>query len=250
MDTVEVDGVVHSYRRRQVLTGTSWRVGDGINALLGPNGAGKTTLLRCMVGDVSPKQGSVRISGHSVGSPLARAALGYVPQAPRMPGLCKVIDLVAYAAWLSKVSKDELDGAVAEALAALGVEDLAQRRVRTLSGGQRQRVAVAAGIVHRPRVLVLDEPTVGLDPGQRLRLRQVIHEIGQHTPVILSTHLTEDVEHLATNVAVLVGGKIQYHGPLDGLRREAVPVVEGQRQFGSDFERAYEGMMIYYGSEE
>lgn len=218
--------------------------------MLGPNGAGKTTLLRCMVGELTPQKGSVRISGHDVASPQARAALGYVPQAPQMPGLCKVTDLVAYAAWLSRVPKADLDDAVTLALSALGVDDLAGRRVRTLSGGQRQRVALAAGIVHRPRVLILDEPTVGLDPGQRLRLRQVIHEIGQHTPVILSTHLTEDVEHLATNVAVLVGGKIQYHGPLEGLRRDAVPAVEGQRQFGSNFERAYEGMMIHYGSDE
>lgn len=250
METVEVENVVHSYRRRRVLTGASWRVGNGINALLGPNGAGKTTLLRCMVGELTPDSGSVCVSGADVASAEARAALGYVPQSPQMPGLCKVTDLVAYAAWLSRVPRAELDGAVSTALAALGVQDLAGRRVRTLSGGQRQRVALAAGIVHRPRVLILDEPTVGLDPGQRLRLRQLIHEVGQHTPVVLSTHLTEDVEHLATSVAVLVGGKIQYHGPLEGLRREAVPVVEGQRQFGSDFERAYEGMMIHYGSDE
>jgi ABC-2 type transport system ATP-binding protein len=92
------------------------------------------------------------------------------------------------------------------------VLDLASRRIRTLSGGQRQRVALATGIVHDPRVLVLDEPTVGLDPGQRLKLREVIQRFAAGRPVLLSTHLTEDVEHLADSVAVLVDGRCRRPG--------------------------------------
>lgn len=247
MGAVEVDDVVHSFRRRRVLSGASWRVGSGINALLGPNGSGKTTLLRCMVGELAPAAGTVRVAGADVASPRARAAVGYVPQSPQLPGLCRVRDLVAYAAWLSRVSSDQIDAAVTAALEELAVKDLSRRRVYTLSGGQRQRVALAAGIVHRPQVLILDEPTAGLDPAHRLKLRGVIHRLGQHTTIILSTHLTEDVEYLATTVAILVDGKIHYSGPLDGLRREAPPAGETPR-LGSDFERAYEGMMVHYGA--
>jgi ABC-2 type transport system ATP-binding protein len=127
------------------------------------------------------------------------------------------------------------------------VLDLASRRIRTLSGGQRQRVALATGIVHDPRVLILDEPTVGLDPGQRLKLREVIQRFAAGRPVLLSTHLTEDVEHLADSVGVLVDGKIQYQGPTSQL---TVPAAAGDGRPGSPFERAYDDLIVSLGGSE
>lgn len=257
MNTVEIDDVVHSYRRRRALLGASWKVGTGINALLGPNGSGKTTLLRCIVGELTPEGGSIRIAGEAVGTDAARALLGYVPQRPTMPGLATVRDLVAYAAWLSRVPSRDLDRAVDGALRDLDVSDLARRRIRTLSGGQRQRVALATAVVHRPRILVLDEPTVGLDPGQRLKVRQLIHRLGQQIPVIMSTHLTEDVEHLASTVAILVGGKIQFSGELEELQAAVGEVEPSLGQdgallptFGSPFEQSYEALMSHFGPQE
>lgn len=246
---VEVDDLRFAYRRRPVLTGASWRVGAGVTALLGPNGAGKTTLIRCMAGLLRADGGDVRIAGRSIreGAPVQRR-LGYVPQNPSLPSLARVRDVVAYAAWLSDVTGLEADRQVAWAMDAMDVRDLAHRRVRTLSGGQRQRVALATGIVHDPAVLILDEPTVGLDPGQRLKVREVIQSIGRERPVVLSTHMTEDVQHVATSVGVLVAGGIQYHGSVGGLGEVAHSSAEGRP--GSAFERGYDDVMRSFGGSE
>lgn len=240
---LDISELTFSYRRRPVLTGVTWRVGPGVTALLGPNGSGKTTLIRCVTGLLRPASGEIRIAGRAVGEGAsAQRLLGYVPQNPSLPGLARVRDVVAYAGWLSEVPADRLDARVADSLAQMDVLDLADRRVRSLSGGQRQRVALATGIVHDPRVLVLDEPTVGLDPGQRLKVRSVIQQLGRSRPVVMSTHLTEDVQHLADQVAVLVGGAIRYHGTVAGLG-DAVTARAGDDRPGSAFERGYDDLM-------
>lgn len=245
---VEVRNLSFSYGRRRALTDASWTIGPGVTALLGPNGAGKTTLIKCMVGLSRPSQGHVIIDGQDVsGGKAAQAMLGYVPQNPSLPGLAKVRDIVAYAAWLSGMDAARTDSAVEAALGRMQVLDLASRRIRTLSGGQRQRVALATGIVHDPRVLILDEPTVGLDPGQRLKVRQVIQQFAVERPVVLSTHMTEDVEHLATSVGVLVGGKVQYQGPISEL---TIPETSGDERPGSRFERAYDDLILSLGGSE
>jgi ABC-2 type transport system ATP-binding protein len=201
-----------------------------------------------MVGLARPSRGQVIIDGRDVsdGRP-AQELLGYVPQTPSLPGLARVRDLVAYAAWLSGVQAARADAAVEAALGKMRVLDLASRRIRTLSGGQRQRVALATGIVHDPRILVLDEPTVGLDPGQRLRAREVIQRFAAERPVLLSTHLTEDVEHLADSVGVLVNGRIQYDGPTSQL---TIPEASGDGRPGSRFERAYDDLIVSLGGSE
>ncbi|WP_422772578.1 ABC transporter ATP-binding protein [Plantactinospora sp. WMMC1484] len=245
---VEVRNLSFSYGRRRALAGASWTIGPGVTALLGPNGSGKTTLIKCMVGLARPGSGQVIIGGRDVSDGrAAQKALGYVPQNPSLPGLAKVRDLVAYAAWLSGMEAARTDAAVEAALDRMQALDLATRRIRTLSGGQRQRVALATGIVHDPRILILDEPTVGLDPGQRLKVRQVIKQFATERPVVLSTHLTEDVEHLADSVGVLVHGRIQYQGPISEL---SMPETSGDGRPGSPFERAYDDLIVSLGGSE
>jgi ABC-2 type transport system ATP-binding protein len=201
-----------------------------------------------MVGLARPSHGQVIINGRDVSDGKAvQEALGYVPQNPSFPGLAKVRDLVAYAAWLSGMEAARTDAAVEAALGRMKALELASRRIRTLSGGQRQRVALATGIVHHPRILILDEPTVGLDPGQRLKVRQVIQQFATERPVLLSTHLTEDVEHLAESVGVLVDGRIQYQGPTSQL---TIPEAPGDGRPGSPFERAYDDLIVSLGGSE
>jgi ABC-2 type transport system ATP-binding protein len=250
---IRVDDVSFTYRRRRALDGASWHVGQGVTALLGPNGSGKTTLLKCIVGLLKPASGSISVGGHSLadgkGREAAQRAVGFVPQTPQLPALSRVEDIVGYAAWLSGVPNNALERRVDAALSTLGLTELRGRRVRTLSGGQRQRVALATGIVHAPTVLVLDEPTVGLDPGQRLRVREAIHRIGTSCTVVVSTHLTEDVEHLAHAVGVLVDGTIRYSGSLSGLAA-ATAGADSSPIPGSEFERGYEGLMTSLGARD
>ncbi len=244
------DHVTFRYRRRSVLHDVSWSVGEGVTALLGPNGSGKTTLLKCAVGLLKPESGRVVIDSTPDSTRTHDLRhVGYVPQSARLPGLGRVEDLIGYAAWLSGISDRELAGNVEDALEKLDLRDLRQRRVRTLSGGQRQRVAIATGLVHRPRFLFLDEPTAGLDPGQRLKVRHLIKDIGEACSVVLSTHLTEDVQYLARSVGVLVEGQIRYSGTLDNLIAD---VQGGDRSSapGSSFEQAYEGVMASLGAHE
>lgn len=253
--SIKVENLSFSYRRRRVLSGVSWTVGSGVTALLGPNGAGKTTLIRCMVGLATPASGTVSIDDVNLasgGEYLQK--IGYVPQSPSLPPLCRVDDVVAYAAWLSGIEPSMHRAAVTRALEQMDLVDLGSRRIRTLSGGQKQRVALATGVVHDPHVLVLDEPTVGLDPGQRLKVREVIRRIGRDRPVVLSTHLTEDVEHLSDRVGVLVNGGIVFDGSTlelcESYRSRAAEGLESDQRLGSAFERAYDDLMVSLGAGE
>jgi ABC-2 type transport system ATP-binding protein len=205
---LNVQGIVAGYGRRRVLRGVDWDVRSGVTGLLGPNGAGKTTLLSVMVGLLRPKAGSVVVHGGS-------ARFGFVPQRFSMAGGMRLLDAISYTAWINGVA--DRDAAARKALAAVDLTDLAGDRVRTLSGGQRQRAGIAAGLAHEPDVLVLDEPTVGLDAGQRWRVRDLIAEIGRTRPVIVSTHLLEDVSYMCARVGILAHGRLVFDGTVAEL---------------------------------
>lgn len=219
-----------------VLDGLKWTVGPGVMALLGPNGAGKTTLLNCLLGLLEPR------SGHVTVRPVARE-IGYVPQSPELPGQLRVRDAIAYAAWLNDVADRELTAAAERAMTILGIEDLADRRVRTLSGGQARRAVIAAGIAHRPRVLLLDEPTAGLDPSQRLNVRRAIASLTELEATVISTHLLEDVRYLCDTVSVLSHGTIAFQGPVQELIDRFADDDTDEDQHGSRFEVAYEQLV-------
>lgn len=210
--------------------------------MLGPNGAGKTTLLRTVLGLHPLRHGEVTVLGHRLRNGDDREQIhrmvGYAPQSPSLPGLARVSDTVAYAGWLSGLTKGAAGPAALRTLDALQAKDLANRRIRTLSGGQRQRVVLAAALVHDPSVLILDEPSAGLDPAHRVQLRELLHKVAASRTVILSTHLVEDVEHLAQDVAVLAHGQIRFAGTVAELR-EIRPVDVDTNRPGSPFEQGY-----------
>lgn len=243
---VEFEAIEFSYGRRRVLQELSWSLAPGFTGLLGPNGAGKTTLIKCLVGLAKPSRGRITIDGSELADiPMgtARSRIGYVPQRATAPGHMRVRQIVEYAAWLQGVPSGALGESAQRAVELLGLEDLAARRFRTLSGGERQRVMIGAGVAHRPRILVLDEPTVGLDPSHRLSVRRAIAQLDGIRSVLLSTHMLEDVEHLCSQVGVINDGQVRFSGSLTELLAR---VAGGQREgggYGSAFEYAYEALV-------
>jgi len=212
--------VGHRFGRRQALAEIDLAAGAGVFGLLGPNGAGKTTLLRALATVLKPSQGTVRLLGRD---PLRndelrqiRRRLGYLPQQFGFYPNFTVFEFIEYFALLKEVPPGQVKAAVARAIARVGLEDRSRSRMKSLSGGMLRRVGIAQAIVNEPALLLLDEPTVGLDPEQRVRFRGLLREIGEHSTVFVSTHLVEDVAAACTEVAIMESGRIVFRGsPVD-----------------------------------
>jgi ABC-2 type transport system ATP-binding protein len=223
---VRIQGVRKSYGGLVALADLDLELRPGITGLLGPNGAGKTTLIRILATLLAPSTGEVGVNGWHTSNPADRVEirrhLGYLPQDLGLYPRFTVFEFVDYLAILKELD-DPADRhrRVRAALAAVELEDLAKRKIRTLSGGMRRRVGIAQAIVADPQLLLLDEPTTGLDPEQRMRFRQLIAGIGEHRTVVLSTHLVEDVAAVCTAVVVLWQGRVRFHGSPSRLRELA-----------------------------
>jgi ABC-2 type transport system ATP-binding protein len=229
VDVVRVVDVTYRYGRGFQLGPLSFAAGVGITGLMGPNGAGKSTLSRLVCGMVRATSGQVLVADRPVvtgrrGRPAQRL-IGYVPQELTFPPRARVLEVLHHAAWLHEVPAPVRSAAVADALRAVRLTDRRTSRCGELSGGMVRRLAVAQALVHRPRVLFLDEPTAGLDPRQRLAMREHLREIAADRTVLLATHLAEDVQALADDVLVLGTGQQLFHGSISRLLElpECVP---------------------------
>jgi ABC-2 type transport system ATP-binding protein len=213
---IEITDLIRRFGRTTAVAGVSLQAGPGVFGLLGPNGAGKTTLLRTMATVIQPTAGTVRLLGRDPGVYVQRREirrrLGYLPQAlGYYPGFT-VAEFVEYFALLKEVPAAAVPGAVATAIERVGLGDRARSRLRTLSGGMLRRAGIAQAIVNEPELLLLDEPTAGLDPEQRVEFRGLLREIGQRATVVVSTHLVEDVGTACTRVALMNEGRVVFHG--------------------------------------
>ncbi|AEI11111.1 ATP-binding cassette domain-containing protein [Cellulomonas gilvus] len=189
--------------------------GSGVTALLGANGAGKTTLIQLVVGLLPARQGSVRQHGGAAGAPMS---VGYLPQDFTAPRHVRVFDYLRFIAWAKSTRDHAIEvRAISEALEAVGLASVGRQRVGTLSGGMLRRLGVAQALLGSPPAIVLDEPTVGLDPVQRIDLRDLLRELGERVTVVLSTHLAEDVASVADGVVVLREGQAVFAGTVDEL---------------------------------
>jgi len=220
--TVSLRSVTKRYRSLAALDGVDLDLGPGITGLLGPNGAGKTTMLRVMATVLRPDAGDVRLLGHDPGRPDARTEirrrLGYQPQELGFPRGFSVFAFVDYMAVLKEwADRDRRTAEVRRVLDLVGLGDVATKRISRLSGGQRRRVALAQALLGTPELLVLDEPTTGLDPEQRASLRGVLAEIAATSTMVISTHQTEDVAALCSRVVVLDAGHVHFDGTVPGL---------------------------------
>lgn len=220
MHTLEIDGVSKTYGNRvQAVSGIDLRLGPGITGLLGPNGAGKSTLMRILATVAKPTSGTVRWDGIDVvRTPLPlRRVLGYLPQDAGVYPHLDAREFLDYVAALKQLERRAARAQIAELLAALDLEPVANRPLATLSGGNRQRVAIAQALLGDPQLLVVDEPTAGLDPEQRVRFRDLLARLARERVVLLSTHVVSDVELTAGRVVIVAGGRVLADGTRDDI---------------------------------
>ncbi len=211
MHTLEIDAVVKTYGRDvQAVRGISLTLGPGITGLLGPNGAGKSTLMRIIATVTKPTSGTVRWDGADVVSdPLAlRRVLGYLPQDAGVYPHLNAREFLSYVAALKKLDARSARTQIDDLLTALDLGPVATRPLATLSGGNRQRVAIAQALLGDPRLLVIDEPTAGLDPEQRVRFRDLLANLARERVVLFSTHVVSDVELTADRIVIVGAGRV------------------------------------------
>jgi len=218
---VEISDVTRRFGRTQAVAGVTMETGPGVFGLLGPNGAGKTTLLRMIATVIPPSSGRVRLLGRDPAGygprREIRRRLGYLPQnLGYYPGFT-VAEFVEYFALLKELPPGRVPQAVATAIDRVDLGGRARAKLRTLSGGMLRRVGIAQAIVNEPELLLLDEPTAGLDPEQRVTFRALLRDLGERATVIVSTHLVEDVGAACSAVALMDAGKIVFQGTPDEL---------------------------------
>lgn len=218
---VSTTDLTRRFGRTTAVAGVTLNTDQGVYGLLGPNGAGKTSLLRMLATVITPSSGRIELLGHDPSvhrqRRQIRRRLGYVPQSLGFyPGFT-VLEFVEYFALLKEVPPAQVDRAVAAAVERVDLADKAKAKLRTLSGGMLRRVGIAQAIVNEPGLLLLDEPTAGLDPEQRVAFRALLRDLGRHATVLVSTHLVEDVGAACTQVALMDQGKVVFRGTPDEL---------------------------------
>lgn len=232
---VRLTSLTVSHGAARVLDGIDLELAVGVTGLLGPNGAGKSTLMRCLATTQSPSDGGFRALGLDPADRTQRTELrrrlGYLPQNPGYYPHFTAYELVDYVAILKELTdRDERHVQVRRVLEEVGLTDRATTKVKRLSGGMRQRLGLAQALLGDPEFMILDEPTVGLDPEQRMRFRALVSRLGESRTVLFSTHQTEDVAALCERVVVLFGGRVLFDGTPQGLAQHAADQVWLTRQ--------------------
>ncbi len=207
-----VDRLSKQYKNKIAVDRVTFDLSEGVTGLLGANGAGKTTLMRMITGILTPTSGEITADGIAVQTEEYRALLGYLPQDFGYYPEFTAREFVQYIAALKGLDKKTAKRKTEELLELVGLSDMAGKKIKTFSGGMKQRVGIAQAIVNDPKILILDEPTAGLDPKERVRFRNLIAEIGKNTIVLFSTHIVSDIEHIANNVLMMRDGQIIYDG--------------------------------------
>lgn len=233
--TVEASALTRLYGGREAVSDVSFTLNKGeVLGFLGPNGAGKSTTMKMLTGNLAPSSGSVKICGIDIieNPKEAKALIGYLPEQPPLYRELTVDEYLAVAARLHRVSRSHIKKAVEVAKERCGLAEMSKRLIENLSKGYQQRVGIAQAIIHNPMVVILDEPTVGLDPIQIRDIRALIKELGGEHSVILSTHILPEVEMVCDHVQIIHKGKLVFNGSIDVLRhqRHGNKLVLGLRQ--------------------
>ena len=209
---LSIDRLTKQYQNKIAVDRISLRLNTGIYGLLGANGAGKTTLMRMVCGILKPTSGTITFDGIDVSEERYRSMLGYLPQDfgyyPEFTGE----DFLLYMAALKGMRKPQARRKTVELLKLVSLHDVAKKKIKTYSGGMKQRLGIAQALLNQPKLLVLDEPTAGLDPKERVRFRDLIKDLGKDSILLLSTHFVSDIEHIADDILMMKSGQLIYQG--------------------------------------
>lgn len=215
-----MDRVSKQYKNKIAVDRVSLKLSRGVHGLLGANGAGKTTLMRMVCGILKPTSGTISFDGIDVSQENYRRQLGYLPQDfGYYPEFCG-LDFLLYMAALKGIDKAQAKRRSKELLELVGLSGEEKKKVKAYSGGMRQRLGIAQALLNSPRILVLDEPTAGLDPKERVRFRELIAEVGKENIVLLSTHIVSDIEHIADRILMMKDGQLIFDGTKESVGRD------------------------------
>ena len=208
-----IDRVSKQYKNKIAVDRVSVTLEQGVVCLLGANGAGKTTLIRMICGNLEPSSGTVSFYGVNAGREEYRAMLGYLPQDFGYYPEFTARDFLLYFAALKGIPKRQARQRTDELLELVTLQDVAKKKIKTFSGGMKQRLGIAQALLNHPKLLVMDEPTAGLDPKERVKFRNILDTLGEESLVLLSTHIVSDVEHIADEVLMMNDGQLFFKGP-------------------------------------
>ena len=210
-----IDRLTKQFQNKVAVDRVSLRLNNGVYGLLGTNGAGKTTLMRMLCGILQPTSGTIAFDSMDVSEEGYRAILGYLPQDFGYYPEFTAMGFLLYMAALKGLPKHSAKRRANELLELVGLQEMGRKKIKTFSGGMKQRLGIAQALLNNPKMLILDEPTAGLDPKERVRFRNLIGQLGKDSIVLLSTHIVSDIEHIADEVLMMKDGTLIYHGAWD-----------------------------------
>jgi len=217
---VEVENLTRYYQKHRAVSHLNFTLKAGeVLGFLGPNGAGKSTTMQVITGNLAPSEGQIRIAGYDIleAPREAKQQLGYLPEHPPVYADAGVDEYLGYCARLHRIRRHQVGAAVAKVKQQCGLKDVGNRLIGNLSKGFQQRVGIAQALIHDPPVIILDEPTVGLDPIQIREIRELIRSLGSERSVILSTHILSEVQAICDRVQIIRNGKLIYNATIDML---------------------------------
>lgn len=221
---LKIDRVTKNYGNKIACDNLSVTLKKGVYGLLGANGAGKTTLMRMMCGILNTTSGTISYNGIDVSREEYRDVLGYLPQDFGYYPEFTARDFMMYIAALKGIPKSRARVRTDELLEMVSLKQEAKKKIKTFSGGMKQRLGIAQALLNNPKILILDEPTAGLDPKERVRFRNIISRMGSERIILLSTHIVSDIEHIADTILVMKNGQLIHKGSLE----EIISVIKGK----------------------